>query len=119
MCFEQVSVGRMRRLADSAVWLHFYAQQGEAAHPIDRVLQNVSVGRLCRSADSVSVCLSKGLAAPIGSLLVGSEEFIRRYVYTNPLWRVILLLFAASLLRRVYCKLSQGAVWSIFSFMRL
>ena len=28
-------------------------------------------------ADSVSVCLSKGLGAPIGTLLVGSTEFIR------------------------------------------
>ncbi|CAM9094793.1 unnamed protein product [Hapterophycus canaliculatus] len=27
-------------------------------------------------ADSVSVCLSKGLGAPVGSVLVGSEEFI-------------------------------------------
>ena len=28
-------------------------------------------------ADSVSVCLSKGLCAPVGSVLVGSNEFIR------------------------------------------
>lgn len=28
--------------------------------------------------DSVSVCLSKGLGAPIGSVIAGSEEFIRR-----------------------------------------
>jgi threonine aldolase len=28
--------------------------------------------------DSVSVCLSKGLGAPVGSVLVGSAEFIRR-----------------------------------------
>jgi threonine aldolase len=28
--------------------------------------------------DSVSVCLSKGLGAPVGSLLAGSSEFIRR-----------------------------------------
>ncbi len=28
--------------------------------------------------DSVSVCLSKGLGAPVGSVLVGREEFIRR-----------------------------------------
>lgn len=29
------------------------------------------------AADSVSVCLSKGLAAPVGSVLCGSAEFIR------------------------------------------
>lgn len=38
---------------------------------------DIPVGELCQSADSVSVCLSKGLGAPMGSLLVGSKEFIR------------------------------------------
>lgn len=28
--------------------------------------------------DSISICLSKGLGAPVGSLLLGSEEFIRK-----------------------------------------
>lgn len=28
--------------------------------------------------DSISVCLSKGLGAPVGSLLIGSKEFIRQ-----------------------------------------
>lgn len=41
------------------------------------VSQNISVGDLCRGADSVSVCLSKGLGAPVGSVLVGETEFIR------------------------------------------
>lgn len=34
--------------------------------------------RLVRDADSVSVCLSKGLGAPVGSLLVGKSELIER-----------------------------------------
>ena len=38
---------------------------------------NVPVEKLCSSADSVSVCLSKGLGAPLGSVLVGGAEFIR------------------------------------------
>lgn len=38
----------------------------------------VSVQRLVQSADSVSVCLSKGLGAPIGSVVVGSFEFIAK-----------------------------------------
>jgi threonine aldolase len=33
---------------------------------------------LTRSVDSVSVCLSKGLSAPVGSLLAGSRSFIER-----------------------------------------
>lgn len=34
------------------------------------------VSELAQYADSVSVCLSKGLAAPVGTLLVGDKEFI-------------------------------------------
>ena len=37
-----------------------------------------SVAELARSFDSVMFCLSKGLGAPVGSLLVGSEDFIQR-----------------------------------------
>lgn len=33
---------------------------------------------IARYADSISICLSKGLAAPIGSVLVGTREFIDR-----------------------------------------
>jgi threonine aldolase len=38
----------------------------------------VGVKELTRSADSVMFCLSKGLAAPVGSLVAGSEPFIQR-----------------------------------------
>jgi threonine aldolase len=40
--------------------------------------QNVSVKELVEPADSVMFCLSKGLAAPIGSMLVGTRKFIGR-----------------------------------------
>ena len=33
---------------------------------------------LCQGYDSVSLCLSKGLGCPVGSLLLGSHEFIAR-----------------------------------------
>ncbi|KAF5368312.1 hypothetical protein D9758_002364 [Tetrapyrgos nigripes] len=33
---------------------------------------------LCEPFDSVSLCFSKGLGAPVGSILVGSQEFITR-----------------------------------------
>ena len=36
----------------------------------------IPVSSLCESADSISICLSKGLGAPAGSVLVGSESFI-------------------------------------------
>jgi threonine aldolase len=42
------------------------------------VAQNVSVKELVEPADSVMFCLSKGLAAPVGSMLVGTGRFIAR-----------------------------------------
>jgi threonine aldolase len=36
----------------------------------------VSVAELCKDFSSVSVCLSKGLGAPVGSMLVGDKPFI-------------------------------------------
>jgi threonine aldolase len=37
-----------------------------------------TAARLAAPADSVSFCLSKGLAAPVGSLICGSREFVAR-----------------------------------------
>jgi threonine aldolase len=42
------------------------------------VAQNVSARELVEPADSVMFCLSKGLASPIGSMLVGTRKFISR-----------------------------------------
>lgn len=39
---------------------------------------NVSAKKLVAPADSVMFCLSKGLVAPVGSMLVGSKKFIAR-----------------------------------------
>ncbi|MEO8073275.1 MAG: GntG family PLP-dependent aldolase [Acidobacteriota bacterium] len=40
------------------------------------VAQNESVANLTKSADSVQFCLSKGLGAPVGSMLLGGKDFI-------------------------------------------
>jgi threonine aldolase len=40
--------------------------------------QGVSAKELAAPADSVTFCLSKGLCAPVGSVLCGSQEFIRK-----------------------------------------
>ncbi|MFV0389716.1 MAG: threonine aldolase family protein, partial [Pyrinomonadaceae bacterium] len=40
------------------------------------VAQNQTVASLARGVDSVQFCLSKGLGAPVGSILCGSKEFI-------------------------------------------
>lgn len=42
------------------------------------VALGVDVRELTRGVDSVNVCLSKGLSAPIGSVICGSREFIGR-----------------------------------------
>lgn len=42
---------------------------------------NVPVSRIVRDFDSATFCLSKGLCAPIGSVLVGSKEFIDQARY--------------------------------------
>ena len=42
------------------------------------IATGVDVSRMCRDYDSVSICFSKGLGAPVGSVLVGSQEFIKK-----------------------------------------
>jgi threonine aldolase len=42
------------------------------------VAQDVSLAKLASHADSVSLCFSKGLGAPVGSVIVGSKPFIAR-----------------------------------------
>ncbi|KAF3452350.1 hypothetical protein FNV43_RR02783 [Rhamnella rubrinervis] len=42
------------------------------------VALGVPINRVVQAADSVSVCLSKGLGAPVGSIIVGSESFINK-----------------------------------------
>ncbi|KAK4047383.1 OPT super [Microbotryomycetes sp. JL201] len=38
----------------------------------------LSIEELCRPFDTMSLCLSKGLGAPIGSVLVGPKDFIKK-----------------------------------------
>lgn len=42
------------------------------------VALDVPLEALARYCDTLTICLSKGLGAPVGSLLCGSEEFIQR-----------------------------------------
>lgn len=42
------------------------------------VAQQIAASEICKRFDSVSFCLSKGLGCPIGSMLVGTSEFIAR-----------------------------------------
>lgn len=42
------------------------------------VALGVAPAQICRGFDSTTVCLSKGLGAPVGALLLGSREFVTR-----------------------------------------
>jgi len=42
------------------------------------VASNVSLPELTHPFDSVSVCLSKGLGAPVGSMILGTRDFIEK-----------------------------------------
>lgn len=62
----------------------FTRQRGLALH-IDgarifnaAVALNVQLEEISRYCDTLTICLSKGLGAPVGSLLCGSAEFIQR-----------------------------------------
>ncbi|MCW1874675.1 low-specificity L-threonine aldolase [Erwinia sp. INIA-01] len=62
----------------------FTRQRGLALH-IDgarifnaAVALNVPLEEISRYCDTLTICLSKGLGAPVGSLLCGSAEFIQR-----------------------------------------
>ena len=50
------------------------------------ISQNRSVKDIVENFDSVSICLSKGLGAPVGSVLCGSKEFIEEAKH----WRKML-----------------------------
>jgi threonine aldolase len=69
-CEYMTQVGRLARRRGLALHLDG-ARIFNAA-----VALGVSVKELTRDADSVSFCLSKGLAAPVGSLVCGSSQFI-------------------------------------------
>ncbi|HEY8472469.1 MAG TPA: GntG family PLP-dependent aldolase [Natronosporangium sp.] len=65
----------LRRLADEhGLLLHCDGARIWHAHVADRV-PLAEYGRLC---DTISVCLSKGLGAPVGSLVISSAERIEQ-----------------------------------------
>ena len=74
-CLAPDYMGQARRLADKhGLQIHLDgARVFNAA-----VALGVDVRELVRHADSVGFCLSKGLSAPVGSVLCGSSDFIRR-----------------------------------------
>jgi len=74
--------GRVWSAAKTKAVAHFAHSKGAKLH-IDgarifdaAIAQKTTAAKLAAGADSVMFCLSKGLSAPVGSLVCGSKEFI-------------------------------------------
>ncbi len=51
----------------------------DAARLFDGVAgEGVDLKDYCRCFDSISICLAKGIGAPMGSVILGSRKFIER-----------------------------------------
>ncbi len=83
LCLENTLGGKALPLAYIADATALARRRGLATHLDGARLFNAAVKLgvpardIARHFDSVSVCFSKGLGAPVGSALVGSREFVR------------------------------------------
>jgi len=74
---------RIREVADRhGLLMHLDGARIWNAH----VATGISLADWARPFDSVSVCLSKGLGAPIGSMIIGSRDFIEKARRTRKLF---------------------------------
>jgi threonine aldolase len=84
LCLENSHDGRVQTLAQMRAARHAADRHGLALHLDGARLWNASVAlgvepaAVAEPSDSVSVCLSKGLGAPVGSVLAGSRDLIDR-----------------------------------------
>ncbi len=91
LCLENSQHGRVQSLEYMQSAQVFAKEHGLILH-LDgarvcnaAVKLNQSLKAVCGCFDSVSICLSKGLGAPVGSILCGSKKFIR----TAHRWRKV------------------------------
>lgn len=84
LCLENTIDGRVLGLDDMAAGRDF-ADNHDLGFHLDgarlwnaAVALSVSPAQIAEPFDTVSVCLSKGLGAPVGSVLLGSAELITR-----------------------------------------
>ncbi|MFQ1845885.1 low-specificity L-threonine aldolase [Aeromonas veronii] len=84
ICLENTHNGKVLPLSYLQEMGAFVADRGLKLHLDGARLFNAAVasetpvGVIAAPFDSISICLSKGLGAPVGSLLVGSRDFIAR-----------------------------------------
>ena len=84
LCLENTQAGKVLPLAYLENAARFAAERGLRLH-LDgarafnaAVKLGVPIQAIATHFDSVSVCLSKGLGAPVGSVLCGSSAFIKK-----------------------------------------
>ena len=84
LCLENTQAGKVLPLAYLEKARSLAVAHGLRCHLDGARLFNAAVKlnvaplEISRHFDSVSVCLSKGLGAPVGSVLCGSAEFVKR-----------------------------------------
>ncbi|MCF5891286.1 low-specificity L-threonine aldolase [Aeromonas veronii] len=84
VCLENTHNGKVLPLSYLQEMGAFVAERGLKLHLDGARLFNAAVASetpvevIAAPFDSISICLSKGLGAPVGSLLVGSHDFIAR-----------------------------------------
>ena len=84
ICLENTHDGKVLPLSYLQEMGAFVAERGLKLHLDGARLFNAAVASetpvevIAAPFDSISICLSKGLGAPVGSLLVGSHDFIAR-----------------------------------------
>jgi threonine aldolase len=67
---------QVKNLADTAREFNLKVHVDGARLFNSAVAQNLTADKLVKDADSVQICLSKGLSAPVGSIIAGTEDFI-------------------------------------------
>lgn len=84
LCLENTQAGKVLSLDYLLSWSELAQRYGLLRH-LDgarvfnaAVKLGVPVKQICQYFDSISICLSKGLGCPLGSLLVGDSETIAR-----------------------------------------
>lgn len=82
VCLENTQGGKVLPMDYLAEYSELVASRGLRRH-LDgarvfnaAVALNVPIGEICGHFDTISMCLSKGLGCPVGSLLVGDKDTI-------------------------------------------
>ena len=103
------TIEQIKAVADRHnLWMHLDGARLWNAH----AKTGIALNKYAAPFDSISVCLSKGLGAPIGSILIGNKDFIERARRTRKIFgggmRQVGILAAAGLyaLENNLCRLS-------------